>query len=75
MVDIDLEKFFDRVCHQRLMSRLAQRVSDRRLLVLIGRLLKAKIVLPDGVVIGNEEGVPLSRAVVSVAVERRAGRA
>lgn len=58
VVDIDLEKFFDRVCHQRLMSRLAQRVSDRRLLVLIGRLLKAKIVLPDGVVIGNEEGVP-----------------
>jgi group II intron reverse transcriptase/maturase len=58
VVDMDLEKFFDRVCHQRLMSRLAQRVGDRRLLVLIGRLLKAKIVLPDGVVIGNEEGVP-----------------
>ena len=58
VVDIDLEKFFDRVCHQRLMSRLAQRVVDRRLLVLIGRLLKAKIVMPNGVVIGNEEGVP-----------------
>ena len=58
VVDIDLEKFFDRVCHQRLMSRLAQRVADRRLLVLIGRLLRAKIVLPDGVVIGNDEGVP-----------------
>jgi group II intron reverse transcriptase/maturase len=53
VVDIDLEKFFDRVCHQRLMSRLAQRVADRRLLVLIGRLLKAKIVMPNGVVIGN----------------------
>ena len=58
VVDIDLERFFDRVCHQRLMSRLAQRVGDRRLLVLIGRLLAAKIVLPDGVVIANEEGVP-----------------
>ena len=58
VVDIDLEKFFDRVCHQRLMAKLAQRVSDRRLLVLIGRLLKAKVVLPDGVVIGNEQGVP-----------------
>ncbi|HXO85340.1 MAG TPA: group II intron reverse transcriptase/maturase [Gemmatimonadales bacterium] len=58
VVDIDLEKFFDRVCHQRLMSRLAQRVEDRRLLVLIGRLLRAKIVMLDGVVIGNEEGVP-----------------
>ena len=58
VVDIDLEKFFDRVCHQRLMSRLAQRVKDRRLLVLIGRMLKAKIVMPDGVVIDNEQGVP-----------------
>jgi len=58
VVDIDLEKFFDRVCHQRLMARLAQRVSDRRLLVLIGRMLKAKVVLPDGVVIATEEGVP-----------------
>ena len=58
MVDIDLERFFDRVCHQRLMSRLARRVGDRRLLVLIGGLLRAKVVMPDGVVIANEEGVP-----------------
>lgn len=58
VVDIDLEKFFDRVNHQRLMARLAQRVSDRRLLVLISRLLTARVVLPDGVVIGVDEGVP-----------------
>ena len=58
VVDIDLEKFFDRVNHQRLIARLAQRVDDRRLLVLIGRLIKAKVVLPDGVVIGVDEGVP-----------------
>jgi retron-type reverse transcriptase len=58
VVDIDLEKFFDRVNHQRLTARLAQRVTDRRLLVLIGRMLKAKVVLPDGVVIGVDEGVP-----------------
>jgi RNA-directed DNA polymerase len=58
VVDIDLEKFFDRVCHQRLMARLAKRVGDRRLLILIGRLIKAKVVLPDGVVIGNEQCVP-----------------
>ena len=58
VVDIDLEKFFDRVNHQRLIARLAQRVCDRRLLVLIGRMLKAKVVLPDGVVIGVDEGVP-----------------
>ncbi len=58
VVDLDLEKFFDRVCHQRLMARLAERVGDRRLLVLIGRMLKARVVLPDGVVIGIDEGVP-----------------
>jgi RNA-directed DNA polymerase len=58
VVDLDLERFFDRVCHQRLTARLAERVCDRRLLVLVGRMLKAKVVLPDGVVIGSEEGVP-----------------
>ncbi len=58
VVDIDLEKFFDRVNHQRLTARLATRVDDQRLLALIGRMLKAKVVLPDGVVIGVDEGVP-----------------
>jgi group II intron reverse transcriptase/maturase len=57
-VDLDLEKFFDLVCHQRLTAKLAERVDDRRLLVLIGRMLKAKVVLPDGVVIDSEQGVP-----------------
>lgn len=47
VVDLDLEKFFDRVHHQRLMARLAQRVRDGRLLALIGRMLKAKVVMPD----------------------------
>jgi RNA-directed DNA polymerase len=58
VVDIDLEKFFDRVNHQRLMSKLAQRVQDKAVLVLIGRMLKAKVVMPDGVVEPSEEGVP-----------------
>jgi group II intron reverse transcriptase/maturase len=58
VVDLDLERFFDRVNHQRLMSRLAQRAHDRAVLVLIGRMLKAKVVLPDGVVVPTEEGVP-----------------
>jgi RNA-directed DNA polymerase len=53
-----LEKFFDRVHHQRLMARLSQRVADRRLLVVIGRMLKAKVVLPEGVVVSTVEGVP-----------------
>lgn len=58
VIDLDLEKFFDRVCHQRLLARLARRVEDRRLLVLIGRMLTAQVVLPDGVVIDSEQGVP-----------------
>lgn len=58
VVDLDLEKFFDLVNHQRLMARLAQRVTDKPLLVLIGKMLKAKVVLPDGVVVRTEEGVP-----------------
>jgi len=58
VVDIDLEKFFDRVHHQRLMGRLAQRLKDKPLLVLIGRMLKAKVVMPDGVKVSTEEGVP-----------------
>lgn len=58
VVDLDLEKFFDRVHHQRLLARLAERVSDRRLLRLIDRMLKAKVVMPDGVVVSTEEGVP-----------------
>ena len=58
VVDLDLEKFFDRVHHQRLMGRLAQRLDDKPLLVLIGRMLKAKVVMPDGVKVSTEEGVP-----------------
>lgn len=40
------------------MARLAQRVGDKRLLVLIGQMLKAKVVMAEGVVVATEEGVP-----------------
>jgi RNA-directed DNA polymerase len=58
LVDLDLERFFDRVHHQRLLARLEQKVDDRKLLELIHRMLKAKVVMPDGVVTSTEEGVP-----------------
>jgi len=58
VVDLDLEKFFDRVHHQRLVARLETRVKDPRLITLIQRMLKAKVVMPDGVVLSTEEGVP-----------------
>jgi retron-type reverse transcriptase len=57
-VDIDLSKFFDRVNHQRLLSRLAQHIDDGRILKLIHRMLKAKVVLPDGTRVLTEEGAP-----------------
>lgn len=58
VVDFDVEKFFDRVNHDRLMARLGQRVKDARLLRLIRQMLKAKVVMPDGVVVSTEEGTP-----------------
>ena len=58
VVDLDLEKFFDQVNHQRLLARLEQTITDRRVLDLIHRMLKAKAVMPDGVVVSTEEGVP-----------------
>ncbi|HKN26523.1 MAG TPA: group II intron reverse transcriptase/maturase [Roseiarcus sp.] len=58
VVDIDLAKFFDRVDHQRLMDRLARKVSDPRVLALVQRWLKAGVVMPDGVRIETHEGTP-----------------
>ncbi len=57
-VDLDLEKFFDQVSHQRLKARLSQRVANHALHKLIGKMLKAKVVMPDGVIVSTEEGVP-----------------
>lgn len=58
VVDIDLEDFFNRVHHQRLMARLERRISDRRILRVILDMLKASIVLPDGVRVASEMGTP-----------------
>jgi group II intron reverse transcriptase/maturase len=57
VVDIDLEKFFDRVNHDILMGRLAKRIADRRVLRLIRRYLNAGV-LANGVVMEREEGTP-----------------
>jgi RNA-directed DNA polymerase len=57
VVDVDLEKFFDRVNHDVLMGRLAKRIEDRRMLGLIRRYLNAGI-LADGVVVERYEGTP-----------------
>jgi len=57
VVDVDLEKFFDRVNHDILMGRLAKRIADRRVLRLIRRYLNAGV-LANGVVIERHEGTP-----------------
>jgi RNA-directed DNA polymerase len=57
-VDIDLAKFFDEVNHDRLISRLEQRIADRRVIALIRQMLRAKVVMPDGVVVATEKGTP-----------------
>lgn len=57
VVDVDLEKFFDRVNHDVLMSRLARRIGDKRMLRLIRGYLSAGM-MADGVVSEREEGTP-----------------
>lgn len=56
-VDLDLDKFFDRVNHDALMARMARRAGDKKVLKLIRRYLEAGI-MADGMVVASEEGTP-----------------
>jgi RNA-directed DNA polymerase len=57
VVDVDLERFFDRVNHDVLMGRLAKKIEDKRMLKLLRGFLNAGVML-NGVVIDQEEGTP-----------------
>jgi RNA-directed DNA polymerase len=57
VVDIDLEKFFDRVNHDVLMGRLAKRIQDKFLLKVLRAFLNAGV-MANGVKVGGEEGTP-----------------
>jgi len=57
VVDMDLEKFFDKVNHDRLMATLAKRIHDKSLLKLIRKYLQAGVMI-NGVVSSTEEGTP-----------------
>ena len=57
VVDLDLEKFFDRVNHDVLMARVARRVKDKRILRLLRRYLESGVMV-GGVIQDREEGTP-----------------
>lgn len=57
VVDVDLERFFDRVNHDVLMGRLAKKIEDKRMLKILRGFLNAGVML-NGVVIDQEEGTP-----------------
>lgn len=57
VIDIDLEKFFDKVNHDKLMGILVKQIKDRNLLKLIRKYLQAGVMI-NGVVYDTEEGAP-----------------
>jgi RNA-directed DNA polymerase len=71
-VDLDLEKFFDRVHHDVLLARVARKVRDKRLLALIGRYLRAGILVGDIIeasAIGTPQGGPLSPLLANILLD------
>lgn len=71
-VDMDLSKFFDRVQHDVLMTRVSRKVHDRRLLKLIGRYLRAGVMV-DGLLQPSAEGTmqggPLSPLLANILLD------
>jgi len=72
-VDLDLEKFFDRVNHDKLMSEVTKRIKDRRVIKLIRRFLKAGVMEDDALhetVEGTPQGGPLSPLPANLLLDR-----
>ena len=71
-VDLDLAKFFDNVDHDILMARVARRIADRRLLALIGRYLRAGVLINDSIQpseLGTPQGGPLSPLLANILLD------
>ncbi|HET7442466.1 MAG TPA: group II intron reverse transcriptase/maturase [Terriglobales bacterium] len=72
VVDFDLEKFFDRVNHDRLMARLAKTIADKRVLRLTRRFLNAGVLengLTEATVEGTPQGSPLSPLLSNIVLD------
>lgn len=72
VVDIDLSKFFDRIHHDRLIARMGQRIADKRILRLVGILLRSGVMI-NGVVNPSQEGAmqggPLSPLLSNIVLD------
>ena len=71
-VDLDLAKFFDNVDHDILMARVAKRIADCRLLALIGRYLRAGVLINDSIQpseLGTPQGGPLSPLLANILLD------
>jgi RNA-directed DNA polymerase len=72
LVDIDLSKFFDRIHHDRLIARMGEKVTDKRILRLVGLMLRSGIMI-NGVVIPSQEGAmqggPLSPLLSNIVLD------
>ena len=72
VVDIDLSKFFDRIHHDRLIVRMGEKVTDKRILRLVGLMLRSGIMI-NGVVIPSQEGAmqggPLSPLLSNIVLD------
>jgi RNA-directed DNA polymerase len=72
VVDLDLEKFFDTVNHDVLMARVARKVKDKTLLALIGRYLRAGVMVGSSIEpteLGTPQGSPLSPLLSNILLE------
>ncbi len=71
-VDLDLEKFFDNVRHDILMARVARRIGDKRVLALIGRYLRAGVMIGERYEpseLGTPQGGPLSPLLANILLD------
>jgi RNA-directed DNA polymerase len=72
VVDIDLSKFFDRIHHDRLIARMCQKIADKRILRLVGIMLRSGVMI-SGVVNPNKEGAmqggPLSPLLSNIVLD------